>query len=467
MSGFLSRFFNRGRSNSTDSISSVSSISNGIMKPPSSPGISAMELRKGSEMSRKIRIKSIVEDENFSLDDISEILFDGNCFEHIPTLWRIATGLISPGVDFNTQLRHKRNKYWRMVNDHFTTSIKRNSTVLTRIIEQIAKDMPRTQPNIPLFHCTINISNIDPELLEHPVLTNRPNDMGSEYNIIELVFTRILYLWSIRHPACGYVQGMDVLLCPFLYVYLQEYFDDIDTCLSLIVRDNGVYCINTPISLDDSCNQPLLSMHQFLDYLFDIESDIYHSYTTFIDPIQDFFTEGYPGIKKQMTFIEHYLEIIDPELHNHLFNNLGLDPLMYSFRWFNCLLAREFNIKMIVELWGCYFSRLISPQFKDTTKWLNLHLFVIITIILSFKKLFCEENLLENGNRRFPHHVTLSFDADEVADKVPNANLMKSNSIEFAVSCFQTLPDLLKGIDINDISTLISQAYVFETTHIE
>ena len=36
---------------------------------------------------------------------------------------------------------------------------------------------------------------------------------------------RILYIWSIRHPASGYVQGINDLVTPFLMVFLQDFVD--------------------------------------------------------------------------------------------------------------------------------------------------------------------------------------------------------------------------------------------------
>lgn len=34
---------------------------------------------------------------------------------------------------------------------------------------------------------------------------------------------RVLYTWAIRHPASGYVQGINDLLTPFLVVFLSVY----------------------------------------------------------------------------------------------------------------------------------------------------------------------------------------------------------------------------------------------------
>ena len=40
------------------------------------------------------------------------------------------------------------------------------------------------------------------------------------------VFERILYIWAIRHPASGYVQGINDLVTPFFVVFLSEYLSD-------------------------------------------------------------------------------------------------------------------------------------------------------------------------------------------------------------------------------------------------
>jgi hypothetical protein len=34
---------------------------------------------------------------------------------------------------------------------------------------------------------------------------------------------RILYVWAIRHPASGYVQGINDLVTPFFQVFLSAY----------------------------------------------------------------------------------------------------------------------------------------------------------------------------------------------------------------------------------------------------
>lgn len=43
-----------------------------------------------------------------------------------------------------------------------------------------------------------------------------------QQTIVQEMFERILYIWAIRHPASGYVQGINDLVTPFFVVFLQE-----------------------------------------------------------------------------------------------------------------------------------------------------------------------------------------------------------------------------------------------------
>ena len=43
---------------------------------------------------------------------------------------------------------------------------------------------------------------------------------------------RILYVWAIRHPASGYVQGINDLATPFFQVFLQLYIGAYLLCSS-------------------------------------------------------------------------------------------------------------------------------------------------------------------------------------------------------------------------------------------
>lgn len=56
-------------------------------------------------------------------------------------------------------------------------------------------DTPRTAPEVPLF----------------------------QHEIMQSALRRLLYIWGVRHPASGYVQGVNDLVTPFFAVFLSEY----------------------------------------------------------------------------------------------------------------------------------------------------------------------------------------------------------------------------------------------------
>jgi TBC1 domain family member 2 len=44
--------------------------------------------------------------------------------------------------------------------------------------------------------------------------------------VVQELFERILFIWAIRHPASGYVQGINDLVTPFFVVFLSEFIDN-------------------------------------------------------------------------------------------------------------------------------------------------------------------------------------------------------------------------------------------------
>lgn len=57
---------------------------------------------------------------------------------------------------------------------------------------------------------------------------------------VQEMFERILFIWAIRHPASGYVQGMNDLVTPFYVVFLQEYLPIGTSILILLIEFHGI-----------------------------------------------------------------------------------------------------------------------------------------------------------------------------------------------------------------------------------
>merc|ERR1712136_709317 len=88
---------------------------------------------------------------------------------------------------------------------------------------------------------------------------------------VQEIFERILYIWAIRHPASGYVQGINDLVTPFLMVFLQDFVDKDVTKSSFVFEE-----------LDETIRK-------------NIEADSFWCMTKVLDGIQDNYTFAQPG----------------------------------------------------------------------------------------------------------------------------------------------------------------------------
>ncbi|RLM69473.1 hypothetical protein C2845_PM17G05980 [Panicum miliaceum] len=169
------------------------------------------------------------------------------------------------------------------------------------MLSQIAVDCPRTAPDVTFFQ--------NPQ--------------------IQKSLERILYTWSIRHPASGYVQGIKDLVTPFLVVFLSEHLEgNIDTW-----------------SMDDLSSQDISN----------IEADCYWCLSKFLDGMQDHYTFAQPGIQRLVFRLKELVRRIDEPLSKQI-EEQELEFLQFSFGWFNCLLIREVPFHLATRLWDTYLA---------------------------------------------------------------------------------------------------------------
>lgn len=140
--------------------------------------------------------------------------------------------------------------------------------------------------------------------------------------VVRESLTRILYCWSIRRPASGYVQGINDLVTPFYDVFLSEQVS------------------STTLSSET------LSM---------IEADCFWCFSKLVDSIQDNYTPSQAGIFRQIARMKELLTRTEPKLMEH-FAKEGLDLVQFAFRWMNCMLLREFPLHMIIRIWDTYLA---------------------------------------------------------------------------------------------------------------
>lgn len=169
------------------------------------------------------------------------------------------------------------------------------------IWHQISIDIPRTNPHIELY----------------------------TYEATQRSLERILYVWAVRHPASGYVQGINDLVTPFWQVFLGLYIADSSI-------ETGMDPGQLPKSVLDA-----------------VEADSFWCLTKLLDGIQDHYIVAQPGIQRQVAALRDLTARIDAKLSKHL-ESEGVEFIQFSFRWMNCLLMREISVRNTVRMWDTY-----------------------------------------------------------------------------------------------------------------
>jgi len=181
------------------------------------------------------------------------------------------------------------------------------------IWHQISIDVPRTNPHIELYG----------------------------YEATQRSLERILYVWAVRHPASGYVQGINDLVTPFWQVFLSVYIADPNI-------ETGMDPGQLPKTVLDA-----------------VEADSFWCLTKLLDGIQDHYIVAQPGIQRQVTALRDLTARIDAQLAKHL-EDQGVEFIQFSFRWMNCLLMREISVRNTIRMWDTYLvshSPVLSSSF--------------------------------------------------------------------------------------------------------
>ena len=270
--------------------------------------------------------------------------------------WQVLLGYLPTSSERRVStLERKRKAYIDGVNQAFSRSSNPNTeTSQTSKIDksrirgldealwhQISIDVPRTSPHLQLY----------------------------SYEATQRSLERILYVWAIRHPASGYVQGINDLLTPFWQVFLGSYITDYDVSSGM---DPG------------QLPRPVLDA---------VEADAFWCLTKLLDGIQDNYIFAQPGIVRQVGALKDLTTRIDASLAKHL-ENEGVEFMQFSFRWMNCLLMREMNVNCIIRMWDTYMAE--EQGFSD------FHLYVCAAFLakwseqltkMEFQVSYCQEAL--------------------------------------------------------------------------
>ncbi|TYJ54767.1 hypothetical protein B9479_004523 [Cryptococcus floricola] len=261
------------------------------------------------------------------LGELRRLAWSGVPQEVRPIVWQLLLNYLPlPAEPRLATLSRKRREYEQLVDQYFGRGI-------TALDQQIEIDVPRTRPGVVLWSCESTQRSLE----------------------------KILYVWAIRHPASGYVQGINDLVTPFFEVFLSAY-----------------------ISTDPELFDPA---HLSPKILTAICADSFWCVTKLLDSIQDHYISHQPGIQRLVRRMGELVKRIDAPLAAH-FEEQGVEFMQFAFRWMNCLLMREISGKCTVRMWDTYLA-------EGTDAFSQFHLYVCSALLVKYSERLREMDFQE------------------------------------------------------------------------
>ena len=372
LSSFFSSFFggdsNNGSASMTISNNSVASSSklsssdkksSPIVEENSPSGEESSYLDKSSEPSwHRTQYETMITADNVEASQLRDLSWRGVPQEFRPQAWQMMLGYLPTNKSRRiAAIAKKRNEYEDSIPVYFdqnVQSIEKTPQEL-ELLRQIQVDLPRTSPELLFFH-------------------QKP---------LQRMMERILYIWSIRHPASGYVQGMNDLLTPLLLVATQPY----------LLQGGGnkqAIGVNGTSSRNRASEKSTGRVHSATDVLrfdidkldstalIEIEADAYWKFTKLLDGVQDHYTFSQPGLQRMVLRLEDLMRRHCPSLNDH-FESEGIQYMQFAFRWMNCFLLREVPLQCILRLWDTYFA-------EEQKGFENFHVNVCAVLLKTFEE---------------------------------------------------------------------------------
>mmetsp|Transcript_2914 Transcript_2914/g.4025 ORF Transcript_2914/g.4025 Transcript_2914/m.4025 type:complete len:432 (+) Transcript_2914:37-1332(+) len=269
------------------------------------------------------------------LEKLKKLSWNGVPGEWRPQVWQLLLAYLPSDRKRREQtIARKRREYTDAVAQYFELDDEEYRSIgEQKMLRQILVDVPRTSPDVPLFH------------------------QASVQRCLE----RILYVWALRHPASGYVQGINDLATPLFVVFLSA-------SLMPIVANKDL--LSSAVESLDAQKIPE-------EVLAEVEADTYWCLTKLLDNIQDHYTAGQPGLQRQMYRLEELIRRTDTELHSHFTeNNIEFN---FTFRWMNNLLMRELPLRAIIRMWDTCLS-------EDRNGFEDFHVFICAAFLKHFSQ---------------------------------------------------------------------------------
>uniref|UniRef100_A0A667Z534 TBC1 domain family, member 22a n=1 Tax=Myripristis murdjan TaxID=586833 RepID=A0A667Z534_9TELE len=311
------------------------------------------------EASRLDKFRQLLAGPNTDLEELRKLSWSGIPRQVRPITWKLLSGYLPANAERRESvLQRKRQEYFGFIQQYYDS---RNDEHHQDTYRQIHIDIPRMSPE---------------SLVLQPKVTE--------------IFERILFIWAIRHPASGYVQGINDLVTPFFVVYVFEYIEE------------------------EVENFDVSSLQE--EALRNIEADSFWCMSKLLDGIQDNYTFAQPGIQRKVKALEELVSRIDESVHRHM-QQYEVEYLQFAFRWMNNLLMRELPLRCTIRLWDTYQA---EPEGFS-----HFHLYVCAAFLVRWRKEILEERDFQGLMILLQNLPTMHWGNEEVSVLLAEAYRLK------------------------------------------
>ncbi|XP_056311421.1 TBC1 domain family member 22A isoform X3 [Danio aesculapii] len=311
------------------------------------------------EASRLDKFRQVLAGPNTDLEELRKLSWSGIPRQVRPITWKLLSGYLPANAERReSTLQRKRKEYFGFIEQYYDS---RNDEHHQDTYRQIHIDIPRMSPE---------------SLVLQPKVTE--------------IFERILFIWAIRHPASGYVQGINDLVTPFFVVYVFEYIEE-------EVENFNVSSLQEEV-------------------LRNIEADSFWCMSKLLDGIQDNYTFAQPGIQRKVKALEELVSRIDETVHRHM-QLYEVEYLQFAFRWMNNLLMRELPLRCTIRLWDTYQA---EPEGFS-----HFHLYVCAAFLVRWRKEILEEKDFQGLMILLQNLPTMHWGNEEVSVLLAEAYRLK------------------------------------------
>uniref|UniRef100_A0AAZ3RUJ4 Rab-GAP TBC domain-containing protein n=1 Tax=Oncorhynchus tshawytscha TaxID=74940 RepID=A0AAZ3RUJ4_ONCTS len=311
------------------------------------------------EASRLDKFKQVLAGPNTDLEELRKLSWSGIPRQVRPITWKLLSGYLPANTERReSTLQRKRQEYFGFIEQYYDS---RNEEHHQDTYRQIRIDIPRMSPEC---------------LMLQPMVTE--------------IFERILFIWAIRHPASGYVQGINDLVTPFFVVYVFEY------------------------TKEEVENFDVSSLQEAA--LRNIEADSFWCMSKLLDGIQDNYTFAQPGIQRKVKALEELVSRIDETVHVHM-QQYEVEYLQFAFRWMNNLLMRELPLRCTIRLWDTYQA---EPEGFS-----HFHLYVCAAFLVRWRKEILDQRDFQGLMILLQNLPTMHWGNEEVSVLLAEAYRLK------------------------------------------